>query len=303
LAAASEVSLRAGGALVLALVLFLAYRRYADRVEDPIVELHHLLGPRLRAIHFTATLAVGAGTGAGAFLPVYLNGARGLSTGAAAFSVLSTVLGWTTASWVTSRLLDRYTVPTVIRSAALLFFGASSAAAVAAALDAPVPVLLVAFFFNGCGIGSITSSGLALLQSRAEAAEMGRVSAAHQFLRSLGFAYGAALAGLVLFTVIRLRIDDVETVRQLLGQSDDVPESAEAVAALRSGFIGAQTAMAVVAAGTLYTARQLRDEVGDLVPSKRASGAASATRSGEEPLDDSGPAPDSPLAESPFDET
>ena len=68
----------------------------------------------------------------------------------------------------------------------------------------------------GWGIGTITTSNLALLQSHASAAEMGRVSSAHHFIRSLGFAYGAAIAGLVMFWVVDRRTGNAELIRDLL---------------------------------------------------------------------------------------
>jgi MFS family permease len=247
--------------------LLALYVGHARRVIDPVVRLSHLAGARWRNIHVTSSLAVGGGTGASAFLPVYLTGARGFSTGAAAFSVLFMVIGWSGAAWIASRMLDRYQPPHVItRGSALLTLGCTAAAATAG-LEAPAVILLGCFLVLGSGIGLTTTAGLTLLQSRAEAEEMGRASSAHQFLRALGFAYGAALAGLVLFSVIGFRVDDVEAIRQLLGDSGDgTALSAEARAALQVGYVAALAAMAVVAAGTIVSAWRLRREAEAIGP-------------------------------------
>ena len=80
----------------------------------------------------------------------------------------------------------------------------------------PIPWVLATASCVGWGIGTITTSNLALLQSHASAAEMGRVSSAHHFIRSLGFAYGAAIAGLVMFWVVDRRTGNAELIRDLL---------------------------------------------------------------------------------------
>lgn len=258
---ASTASIWAIAYLGAAALLVWLYVGHANRVVDPVVRLGHLTGARWRNIHITSALAVGGGTGASAFLPVYLRGARGFSTGAAAFSVLFMVIGWSVAAWVASRLLDRHDPPWVIARGSLLLVGGSIGAAALAALEVATLILLACFFVLGSGIGLITTAGLALLQSRAEPQEMGRVSSSHQFLRSLGFAYGAALAGLVLFAVVALRIDDVEAIRQLLGDDGDGAElSTEARDALQLGYVAALAVMAAVAGGTLLSAWRLRRE-------------------------------------------
>jgi MFS family permease len=243
-----------------AVIIGAAYVARARRVPDPVVRLGHLVSGRWRNIHITSSLAVAGGTGAGAFLPVYLTGARGLSRGQAAFSVLFMVFGWSGAAWVASRMLDRMEPPPVITRGSLILTVGCAGAALAAGLEAPVGVLLVCFLVLGSGIGLITTSGLSLLQSRARPEEMGRASSAHQFLRSLGFAYGAAVAGLVLFAVVARRIDDVEAVRQLLGDDDATTLSTDVRAALQAGYVAALAVMAVVASGSVLSAWRLRRE-------------------------------------------
>lgn len=258
---ASTPSLLALGYLAVAGVLVAVYLRHTRRVADPVVRLEHLAGRRWRNVHLTSSLAVAGGTGASAFLPVYLTGARGFSRGQAAFSVLFMVIGWSTAAWVASRMLERTTPPQVIVRGSLALTAGSVGATVAAAIELPVGVLLPCFLVLGSGIGLMTTAGLSLLQSRAETEEMGRASSAHQFLRSLGFAYGAALSGLVLFWVIGARIDDVEAIRQLLGDDGHgAPLSVEARDALQAGYVAALGAMAIVASGTVLSARRLRRE-------------------------------------------
>lgn len=253
-------------------VLVVGYVGHARRVDDPVVRLEHLGGRRWRNIHLTSSLTVAGGTGASAYLPLYLTGARGFSTGAAAFSVLFMVVGWSGAAWVASRLLDHHHPSLVITGGSVLLTLGSAAAAITAGIEARVGVMLVWFTVLGAGIGLVTTGGLTLLQSRARADEMGRASSAHQFLRSLGFAYGAALAGLAVFWVVGWRIGDVEAVRQLLGGPDQGVEagaetagagvalSVEARAALQVGYVTALVVMALVASATVVSSWRLSRE-------------------------------------------
>ena len=72
-------------------------------------------------------------------------------------------------------------------------------------VDAPVWLIYAAFFWLGSGVGMITSTGAALLQSRTAATEMGRLNAAHQFLRTLSLTFGIAVVGAVTLAVVDTR--------------------------------------------------------------------------------------------------
>jgi hypothetical protein len=85
---------------------------------------------------------------------------------------------------------------------------------------------------------------------------MGRVSSAHHFIRSLGFAYGAAVAGLVLFWVVERRTGDAEMVRGLLSDTEATVDGSVA-AALASGYTWSLVAMAVFSALTVPAALAL----------------------------------------------
>jgi MFS family permease len=232
------------------------YIRHARTHTDPVVRLNHLVSIRWRYMHITSTMAVAGGTGATAFLPVYLRGARGASEGRAAFSVLFVVIGWSIAAFVASKAQERFHAAHVVQAGStILCTGAISATAIAA-FEWPIAVLLAALFFMGSGVGTITTGGLTLLQGRASAQEMGRVTSAHQFLRSLGFAYGAAVGGAVLFFVIASQIDDVEAIRDLLGGEDGALNDT-AVAALQDGFVWALAATAIFTVIAVVSAYKL----------------------------------------------
>ena len=264
LVAASTASLLAFAWLAAAVLLGVGYRLHVRTVANPIVRMEHLTGGRWRYIHLTSTMAVAGGTGANAFLPIYLVGARGLSPGQAAFAVLFLVVGWTVGAYLSSQLQERVHPAKIVFMGSVVVTIAMALNAMAAGLKLHLAVLFFFTFFVGVGIGSVTTAGLTILQGRAQAVEMGRVSSAHQFVRSLGFSYGAAIGGLVLLMVVDLRIGDVEAVRDLLG-GEAVALDTDAADAIQAGYSWALASMAAVAAVSLASAvklvRNSRNEV------------------------------------------
>ena len=243
--------------MVLAAALYGLYVRHARRRPGPIVHISHITGRQWWPVHVVAIASIAGGTGTSVFLPLYLKGARGTSLSFAAFAVLWPTVGWAAASWVASKLQERMRAQSVVVIGSVILTGGAVAVTAATAVTASFPVVFAAFVWVGWGIGTITSSSLVLLQSRADTAEMGRVSSAHQFIRSLGWAYGAAVAGMVLFWVLERTAGDVEAVRGLLddsGQSLDTTLAADLATAYAwsLGALAAISALTVPAALALF---------------------------------------------------
>lgn len=240
------------------------YVRHARSCRSPVVRLSHLAASRWRNIHLVGVLAVSGGTGASVYLPLYLKAGRGYSVAFAAFAVIWPTLGWSTAAWVSGKLQQNLQAQTVTVIGSGFMAVGSLAVTVAAAIEAPIVLLLAAFVCAGWGIGTITTASLSLLQSRADPQEMGRVSSAHHFVRSLGFAYGAAVAGLVMFWAVERRTGDAELVRGLLSEADAVVDATVA-AALASAYTWSLAAMSVLSVLTVPAALALarrRDPLG-----------------------------------------
>jgi MFS family permease len=229
-------------------VLAALYVVHARGYGSPVVRLSHVVASRWRNLHVVGVVAVAGGTGASVYLPLYLKAARGSSVAFAAFAVIWPTLGWSIAAWVSGKLQQHLRAQTVtLIGSAFMSVGAVSAT-VAAAFDAPMALLLAAFVCAGWGIGTISTASLALLQSRASLQEMGRVSSAHHFIRSLGFAYGAAVAGLVMFWVVDRRTGDAELVRGLLSEAEAAVDAtvAEALASAYTWSLGAMAVLSVL---------------------------------------------------------
>ena len=242
--------------MALAALLYALYVRHARRRPGPIVHIAHITGRQWWPVHVVAVASIAGGTGASVFLPLYLRGGRGTSLSFAAFAVLWPTVGWAAASWVSSKLQERMRAQNVVVIGSFILTGGAVAVTVAAATAAPFPLLFAAFALLGWGIGTITTSSMALLQVRAVPAEMGRVTSAHQFIRSLGWAYGAAVAGMVLFWVVERRAGDVESVRGLLDDSGTALDTALA-ATLSSAYTWSLCALAAISALTVPAALRL----------------------------------------------
>lgn len=250
--------------VVLGVAVGALYVVHARRCRWPVVRLSHVTAGRWRYIHIVGVLAVSGGTGASVFLPLYLKAARGSSVAFAAFAVIWPTLGWSVAAWVSGKLQQHLRAQTVTVIGSWFMAVGAVWATVASGAEAPVPLLLAAFTCVGWGIGMISTASLALLQGRADLREMGRVSSAHHFIRSLGFAYGAAVAGLVMFWVVDRRTGDAELVRGLLSDAEPVVDGAVA-AAVGGAYTWSLGVMALLSVLTVPAALALargRDQSG-----------------------------------------
>lgn len=244
-----------GGALVMAASVAV-YRWWAKRTPEPILRLPHLSAARYRSVHLTSMAVLVAGVGVNSLLPLYVRGVRQQSTTVAAFSVLYLTVGWTAGAWLSSQLQDRWRGETVSLVGALIAFPSSVAVAAALHVQAALPIVYLTFVCFGIGVGTITSTGAALLQDRTELAEMGRLNGAHQFLRTISLTIGVAAVAAITFAVVNHRIGDVEAVRGLL--SDEATVGGPGlVRALGDGFAWAATAAAAVTALTIPSAVHL----------------------------------------------
>jgi MFS family permease len=263
LIAVAQVGVRwwlAGIASLAALTSGAVFWSHVGRVEHPLVDRSHVTRFPLKRIHVTSGLVLIAGLAADNYLPLYMQTTRGRSESFAAFSVLFLTVGWTTAAFVVSRLLDRWHESDAIVVGAALMLPATAIAGVGVALTWPLAVVFAGFFLMGAAIGFVSTSGLTLLQSSAADNEMGRVNAAHQFVRTLSITYGVAVGGAILLLVVDRQTGDVEAVRDALGGAD-VAASAATLDAVRDGLAWVHVFSGVVAVACLAAALTLRRRV------------------------------------------
>ena len=254
LTVATPLVVIAGAVVMVASVA--SYRSWAQRTPEPILRLGHITAIRYRNVHITSMAVLAAGVGVNSLLPLYIRGVRQESTTAAAFSVLYMTVGWTAGAWIASQLQDRWRGETVSFLGSIITFPSTVAVAAVIHIDAALPIVYLMFAWMGLGVGTITSTGAALLQNRTELAEMGRLNGAHQFLRTISLTIGIAAVAAITLAVVNHRIGNVEAVRDLLSDKPKVVP-AGLVSALADGYAWAATAAAAIAAITVPSALHL----------------------------------------------
>ena len=254
LTVATPLVVIAGAVVMVASVAI--YRSWAQRTPEPILRLGHITAIRYRNVHITSMAVLAAGVGVNSLLPLYIRGVRQESTTVAAFSVLYMTVGWTAGAWIASQLQDRWRGETVSFLGSIITFPSTVAVAAVIHIDAALPIVYLMFAWMGLGVGTITSTGAALLQNRTELAEMGRLNGAHQFLRTISLTIGIAAVAAITLAVVNHRVGDVEAVRDLLSDEPKVVP-AGLVSALSDGYAWAATAAAVIAAVTIPAALHL----------------------------------------------
>jgi MFS family permease len=257
--AVSQVGVRwwlVGLAMAVAVASTAAFWVHTGRASQPLVERGHITRFPFRRIHLTSGLILAAGLAADNYLPLYMQTTRGRSEAFAAFSVVFLTVGWTTAAFIVSRLLGRWHESDAILFGSCLMLPASVSGGLGIALGWPIPLIFAAFLCMGAAIGFVSTSGLTLLQSAADPAEMGRVNSAHQFIRTLSITYGVAIGGAILLLVVNRDVGDVEVVRDVLG-GEDVDTSAVILDAIRDGLAWVHVFSAGVAIACIAAAATL----------------------------------------------
>jgi MFS family permease len=240
-----------------AIALGAAFWVHSGRSDNPLVEREHITRFPLKRVHVTSGLVLIAGLAADNYLPLYMQTTRGRSESFAAFSVLFLTVGWTSAAFLVSRLLEhRWREADAILLGSLILVPAVTLGGIGVALNWPIPVIFSAFFFMGTAIGFVSTSGLTLLQSSADDSEMGRVNSAHQFVRTICITYGVAVGGAILLFVVDRQIGDVEVVRDALG-GEEIATSGPTLDAIRDGLAWVHVFSGVAAIGCVGAASVL----------------------------------------------
>ena len=242
-------------------VLGVAYWIYSGHAQRPVLARRHFAEMPLGAINVCVGLAFGAALGIDAYLPVYVRGGLGGTAALAAFSVAFLTVGWTAASIITSRLLARLTETAVALVGFGLLIPPLVVGLVAYSATTPLGLVFTMAWILGMGVGTLSMAMLNLLYSRSDPNEVGRASAAHQYLRNLFQTYAAALAGTILLLVFRTRVGEVEAIRRLLA-GETVGSTNLAAESVSMGFRLAHSVPLTFAVGGALIAGILRRHEG-----------------------------------------
>lgn len=236
---------------------YLFYLR-SGRRDAPLVERRYLTGSPFAPLAFAISLLIAGAIAPNAFVPLYVSAGRVASEAMTAWSVLFFTVGWTVGANTSSRLLDTRSQLIVIRYGFRIVVPALIGTAIAAWLRLPIIVLFATLFAGGMGIGLATNASLTLLRDVSEPDEIGRSTAAHQFFRNQGFAFGSALGGAVLFAVVAFVVGDPELVRDVLA-GDSATVDLTVSDAVVDGFALASLVGAAISALGSLALRRVRE--------------------------------------------
>ena len=259
LAAVGQIGIQwsvSGGSAALAVAAGAVYWWHAGRVNEPILARTHITRFPLAWVHLTAGLVMIAGLAVENYLPLYVQLTRGRSVEFAAFSITFLSVGWTSGSFIFSRLLSHWRESAVILLGAVLSVPSLAAAGLLVAREGSLTWILGTFVFVGLGVGFVSTASQTLMQAASDESEMGRVNAAHQFVRNLSITLAVALGGAVILSVVDAQVGDVETVRGVLA-GEDVTVGAETMAAVGDGLALAHVPSVAMALGCLGVAVSL----------------------------------------------
>jgi hypothetical protein len=238
------------------------YLLHTRRSPDPLVRREHLLVQPYSTLAAGTALLVAPAFGVNIYITLYVTAGRGGSLTLAAWSVFFFTIGWTTGANVTSRQLDRRSETAMMLRGCLITIAGLGTTAAGSWAEAPLPVVLAGLAVVGFGIGTTTNAGLTLIRAVTDPAEIGRVSAAHQFARNQGFTIGSALGGATMLFVVARALGGVEPVQRLLaGETEGITPAV--ATSVRFGYAVTAAACLVLSLTAVWPFVSLRRHFAD----------------------------------------
>lgn len=247
LLAVDQLSWTSLGWTAAAIASIVLYLRHARAIAQPVVRTTHVFALPYSMIGLTVAAMITAAFSANVYVTLFVSAGRGAGASLTAWSVFFFTIGWTTGANLSSRLLDRMAETSVMRIGTWFTTPGLALASLVVWTGLHLAGLFAGLFAAGVGIGLATNAALTLLRALTPAAQIGRATSAHQFIRNQGFTLGSALGGSVLLFVIAAQLGTVEPVQQLLaGESTAVTSGVSE--AVSSGY-GWTLAVGVVISG------------------------------------------------------
>jgi MFS family permease len=172
--------------------------------------------------------------GVDTFVPLFVQGARGGTAGAAGAVVTPLVLMWALSAVAAARLIVRFGFRKTARWGAILALAGLAALAAAAWWNASVPWISAACAVVGAGLGPSSMSQVLAIQNVVAERQRGVATSLVPFFRALGGAVGvAALGGLLAMGLSRRLGAAAESASHLLAGHSDAGSAAVDPAAFR----------------------------------------------------------------------
>ena len=222
------------GLMVVAVAALFAFARIQSSHEHPLVP-PSLFRRSETAAPYAAGLLLGTTIyGVDAFVPLFVQGARGGTAAAAGAVVTPVVLMWAVSAALAARAVVAFGFRRTARTGALLIGLGFVALIAAVMLDAGVPWISAACALVGAGLGPSSMSQVLAIQAEAPERERGVATSLVPFFRTVGGALGVSALGGILSAGLEHRLG---AAAQAASQVLAGPHAPGAVAAGPSGAV------------------------------------------------------------------
>ena len=239
------------------LVLFVRHERH---------HRHPLIPPSLfatveRAAPYVGGLLLGTTIfGVDTFVPLFVQGARGGTAGAAGAVVTPLVLMWSVSATLGARAVVRFGFRRTAQAGALLVLAGLAGLVAASLLDAPVAVVSLACGVVGAGLGPSSLSQLLSVQETVDESLRGSATSLVPFARTIGGSLGVGLMGGIFSAGLSARLGpEAAAAGRLLARGGEgaAPLAAALRVAIERSLLPVFALLLVLAVVNLFVAGRL----------------------------------------------
>jgi EmrB/QacA subfamily drug resistance transporter len=197
-----------GGLIGLALLVLLIFLIIERRAEEPVIPLDLFHVPSYAICAVVATFASMGVFGAISYLPLYLQGALGISASRAGMVLLLLSLGWTGGSLLAGHLINRkgYRFVTV---AGMVLLAVGYGFFIAPQRHLAIAGILLSAVCIGLGMGMANLTTLVAAQSAVWTRRIGVATSTIMLFRTFGGAFSVSLMGMVLLNRMQVGLEDL----------------------------------------------------------------------------------------------
>jgi hypothetical protein len=192
------------GSLVVGIVAMVWFVKWERVAKNPIMPsalvMHRSIGPSVAVSGLLGVTIFSVDT----YVPLYVQGGRGWSAGAAAAAVTPVMLAWSLIALVSMPLMLKWGFRALVTIGSAVVLASLGALVVASVMGAPLWLITVLMFLTGAGISPVSMGTLLAAQDAATAEQRGLVTSSVTFLRNFGGAMGVGMFG-ALFNFLTAR--------------------------------------------------------------------------------------------------
>lgn len=207
--------------------LFLAFLLAEQRVQEPIVPLEMFSSPVISTASLVSVMLGGAMLCFVTYLPLYIQGVRGMGVLEAGLCIIPMGVCWPIASGLSARILPRIGFRSLLRGGLILVLAGSVLVALTARYQGSFYLLLMGMGLLGLGMGFSNTPLLFSVQTSVDWNRRGIVTASTLFFRTIGGTIAVGMMGGLLVKAIRRDSSlSLEIANKLIGPEHgrDIPQ-------------------------------------------------------------------------------